>query len=650
MLGPKALTITGNVLRRIMGHGVVVGAYPPAKQGDTAGFAVRITNNVICDVFKRTETTPRNADQGYIILLLNSRQAGGGASAPGDPAPGSGVVTSLLGSETGTLYSQTVTGPLPGNLWFDVSGNTLVRTLPASTSWGAWGYGSELWIGDNGAGGIFTGGIPEANLNTNGIAITGTLRNSRIAENIIDTTGASCIYFMNIVPVNSGDYDGLEIGRNKFVNYLSAGIYWGPTNTTSHQMRVNSNTFNADPQFRSSNRVTGGGWAADTFPVGIWAPYLDGSTYEGNHFRNLVWPAKLGGAKALLAANVVFGNCLSFGVIDPANTGVLMAPTPGLEWHYYQEDSDPRSTTFGQALSQPSLVVPIVQGGTGANSAAGARTSLGLGEAAILGVGTAANTVAAGDDARLVGSVQKLANLADLPNASVARANLGLASIAVSGAYADLSGQPVIPIASSAAPQVAGNANPGTSAFYARQDHVHPVDVSRAGILANLSDLADIVAARRNLGLGGSAVLNVGTSATTVAAGDDSRFADAAKKSANLADIADPGLARVSINRGAVTLASGVSIATDCRTGSVFILVLSTNATLLSPTGLVAGASYLWKITQDSVGGRTLSYSASFKWPGGVVPALSTAPGAVDVISAITDGTAIYAVLSKGFG
>ena len=49
-----------------------------------------------------------------------------------------------------------------------------------------------------------------------------------------------------------------------------------------------------------------------------------------------------------------------------------------------------------------STAVGLLYGGTGATTAAGARANLGLGGAALLGVGTTAGTVAAGDDSRLV--------------------------------------------------------------------------------------------------------------------------------------------------------------------------------------------------------------------------------------------------------
>lgn len=51
-------------------------------------------------------------------------------------------------------------------------------------------------------------------------------------------------------------------------------------------------------------------------------------------------------------------------------------------------------------------VVPLANGGTGATTAAAARTNLGLKGASILDVGTAAGTVAAGNDSRLIGALQ----------------------------------------------------------------------------------------------------------------------------------------------------------------------------------------------------------------------------------------------------
>ncbi|EBO4370623.1 phage tail protein [Salmonella enterica] len=55
-----------------------------------------------------------------------------------------------------------------------------------------------------------------------------------------------------------------------------------------------------------------------------------------------------------------------------------------------------------------------------------ARQSLQLGNSAILNVGTTANTVAAGDDSRITGAMQKDQNGADIPNKSLFLQNVGL--------------------------------------------------------------------------------------------------------------------------------------------------------------------------------------------------------------------------------
>lgn len=59
---------------------------------------------------------------------------------------------------------------------------------------------------------------------------------------------------------------------------------------------------------------------------------------------------------------------------------------------------------------------------------AGARGNLGLGDSATKNIGNTANTVAAGNDSRLVNAMNKLANLSDLTDKAGARSNLGLGS------------------------------------------------------------------------------------------------------------------------------------------------------------------------------------------------------------------------------
>lgn len=79
----------------------------------------------------------------------------------------------------------------------------------------------------------------------------------------------------------------------------------------------------------------------------------------------------------------------------------------------------------------------------------------------------------------------------------------------------------------------------------------------------NLSDLNSVPAARANLGLGGAAVLSVGTGASTVAAGDDSRISGAAQKAQNLADLTNPSSARTNLGLGnAATRSVGTTAGT----------------------------------------------------------------------------------------
>lgn len=96
------------------------------------------------------------------------------------------------------------------------------------------------------------------------------------------------------------------------------------------------------------------------------------------------------------------------------------------------------------------------------------------------------------------------------------------------------------------------------------------------------------------------------------------------------------------LNPAAIALSDGANISSDGADGYVFTVTLGGNRTLDDPSNLKPGATYLYILTQDGTGSRTLAYGSAFLWPGGAAPTLTTDADAVDVISCISDGTSLY--------
>ena len=109
--------------------------------------------------------------------------------------------------------------------------------------------------------------------------------------------------------------------------------------------------------------------------------------------------------------------------------------------------------------------------------------------------------------------------------------------------------------------------------------------------------------------------------------------------------------AGISAQAGFTALTDGASIAIDGALGFNHRVVLGGNRTLANPTGLIDGMVYTVRIKQDGTGGRTLSYASKWKFPGGRVPVLSSAPNAVDLLCAQYDATLdiLLCNLLKGF-
>lgn len=97
------------------------------------------------------------------------------------------------------------------------------------------------------------------------------------------------------------------------------------------------------------------------------------------------------------------------------------------------------------------------------------------------------------------------------------------------------------------------------------------------------------------------------------------------------------------------TLATSGTISWNLNTQQVASTVLSASSTMAAPTNMVSGGTYVLQIVQGSGGGFGITWNAIYKFPGGTKPTLSTAAGAVDFITFVSDGTNMYGVWQGNF-
>jgi hypothetical protein len=101
-------------------------------------------------------------------------------------------------------------------------------------------------------------------------------------------------------------------------------------------------------------------------------------------------------------------------------------------------------------------------------------------------------------------------------------------------------------------------------------------------------------------------------------------------------------------NFNATTLTSGNSIAWNLQSNQVARLVLSTTGTMADATNKVDGATYILLVTQGT-GSNTLDWNATYKWPGGTKPTLTTGSAKSDIFTFVSDGTSLFGVASQNY-
>jgi len=77
------------------------------------------------------------------------------------------------------------------------------------------------------------------------------------------------------------------------------------------------------------------------------------------------------------------------------------------------------------------------------------------------------------------------------------------------------------------------------------------------------------------------------------------------------------------------TANTGTAYTIDLAGGSVQILTLTGNCTFTFPTA-TAGRSFFLLLKQDATGGRTVTWPAAVKWPGGTAPTITSTASKMD--------------------
>jgi hypothetical protein len=83
---------------------------------------------------------------------------------------------------------------------------------------------------------------------------------------------------------------------------------------------------------------------------------------------------------------------------------------------------------------------------------------------------------------------------------------------------------------------------------------------------------------------------------------------------------------------------SGTSLTIDLLNGTLQIITLTGNVSFTFPA-VTAGRSFTMLLRQDGTGGRTVTWPASVKWPGGIAPTITSTANKTDKYVFVADGS-----------
>lgn len=294
--------------------------------------------------------------------------------------------------------------------------------------------------------------------------------------------------------------------------------------------------------------------------------------------------------------------------------------------------------------------LPVVPGSGGGGGGGGAVTSVAgrTGDVVLTKVDVGLSNVDNTSDANkpisgpqttaFNGKLTAASNLADLPDPSAARVNLGGTTI----------GRSLFTAANTAAALSTIAAAPLDSPVFTNNPRAPTVtagDISLSianttfvtsaltGLAALYQPLASLLTSLSSLGGNGLVVNNSGTaSAVSIVGSPGVKITNADGTAGN---------PTIALDGSFVALTDAATILVDASLSRNFSVTLTGNRTLGYPSNTTIGQQGYFTVNQDASGSRTLVYAAGYKWAGGTAGVLTTTANAHDLIK--------YSILDTNF-
>lgn len=327
VLGARATTITGNVLRRVRG-GIRVD-YSSAE-APNAIFGINVTNNVILD------TVCLGVEWQAIFIS--------GPEPVDNSTPGVATVQPYAARDN----SANTTTSIPVAAGINVSNNTIMRTLPAVSNYSDWGFGQLLddtgWTDPAISDAVMRAAV--------GVAVQASARGVIISNNNIRNTKIGVL----LANDNSNNSSGASLLGNTIFDCSITGLYYDYGEMNS-PLKVMGNTFDIDPYCIAANRNANGTWndpsgVGDVTPRAITINNYNGVILEHNTFANCGTISAYGvaGSPAFTHGNTVVCQPVATGY-NASNRGIATVPPGSKAFKHVIANCDPTSASYGDILN-----------------------------------------------------------------------------------------------------------------------------------------------------------------------------------------------------------------------------------------------------------------------------------------------------------